>query len=124
MPYMLIFLGGGAGAVTRFIVSSFCMRLGGTAFPWGTLAVNLIGAFCIGMILELLAFKSTPLAWVSPLLVTGFLGGFTTFSAFSLEITQFWLRGQYMVWAGYALLSVAGTMLMVLAAMRLVRLFI
>lgn len=123
MLYTLIFLGGGAGAVARFAVSTLATRLYGTAYPWGTLAVNLIGAFCIGLFIECMAMKNTSMPWLPYLLVTGFLGGFTTFSAFSLETAQMWIKGNYVPLIAYSLVSVIGTLAMVLLAMRLVRSF-
>lgn len=83
--YLLVFVGGGIGSMARLFVTSFAGKQMRTAFPWGTVAVNLLGALVIGLLIELMALR-----WSAPeaqgyLLVTGFLGGFTTFSAFSLE---------------------------------------
>jgi CrcB protein len=76
-------IGGAAGSLSRWLVVVAGLRLFGPAFPWGTLAVNFLGSFAIGVLAELVARGAPPL--LRPLLITGFLGGFTTFSAFALE---------------------------------------
>lgn len=119
--YLMVFLGGGAGAMSRLAVSSFVSKQAGGDFPWGTLVVNLIGAFAIGVIVEILALKFSASQNIRYLLVTGFLGGFTTFSAFSLESTLMLTKGDYISLIGYVTASVIGTILMVLAATHLVR---
>jgi CrcB protein len=76
-------IGGAAGSLSRWLVVLAGIKLFGPAFPWGTLAVNVLGSFAIGVLAEILSRGAEPL--LRPLLVTGFLGGFTTFSAFALE---------------------------------------
>ncbi len=83
----LVALGGAAGSVLRYLVSILAIELLGPAFPWGTLAVNAIGSFVIGAMAGADVEGQTRL-----LFVTGLLGGFTTFSAFSLEATMLWSR--------------------------------
>jgi CrcB protein len=75
--------GGAAGSVARWLVGVAAARFLGTGFPWGTLAVNVVGGFAIGVLAEVLSRGAPPI--LRPLLITGFLGGFTTFSAFALE---------------------------------------
>ena len=78
--------GGAIGAVGRFMVGRAMLRLMGPGFPWGTLCVNLTGSFIIGVSVTLLASRySLSHSWQG-FLVVGVLGGFTTFSAFSLEV--------------------------------------
>ncbi len=77
---LLVALGGAAGSVLRYLVSVAALAVLGPAFPWGTLAVNILGSAAIGV-----AAASGIEGHQRLLLVTGFLGGFTTFSAFSLE---------------------------------------
>ena len=91
-----------------------CARYCGTAFPWGTLTVNIVGSFIMGVLAGWLAFKAGE-GWSQPLrlfLTTGILGGFTTFSAFSLDAMLIWERGQGGLAAAYVgasvLLSIAG----------------
>jgi CrcB protein len=87
MNYLAVFIGSGLGGISRFAVSAFIgHRIIGN-FPWNILSVNLIGAFLIGVISELLALKYSESLNMNYLLIVGFLGGFTTFSAFSLEGT-------------------------------------
>lgn len=85
-------LGGAAGAVSRHLAGIGAVRLMGHGFPWGTLAVNILGSFLMGVVVVVLAHLSANR--VAPLLMTGFLGGFTTFSAFSLDALTLWERGQ------------------------------
>jgi len=83
--YLLVFMGGGLGAVSRYLLSGWVQQVSGQNFPWGTMAVNIFGSFLIGVLMSLSARS----LWISPqtrlLMVTGFLGGFTTFSTFSYE---------------------------------------
>ena len=112
--YLLVFLGAGIGGALRHGVNVGCARMCGTAFPWGTLTVNVVGSFIMGALAGWLAFKAGE-GWSQPLrlfLTTGILGGFTTFSAFSLDAVLIWERGQAGLAATYVaasvLLSIAG----------------
>jgi len=87
------------------------------------LAVNLLGAFLIGVVAELFSLKYNNETW-RYFLVTGILGGFTTFSAFSLESALLWMRGDYAAFLFYVFASVVGTILLVLFAMASVRIFV
>jgi len=88
MNALFIMIGGGAGAVFRYGTTLFCVRIFGPVFPVGTLLVNLIGCFLIGIAMGL-ADRGT---WMTPgvrlFFVTGFLGGFTTFSSYAWETLQ------------------------------------
>ncbi len=84
---MLVAVGGAVGSVLRYLTSVAALEWLGAAFPWGTLAVNAIGSLVIGAMAGADVEGSARL-----LLVTGVLGGFTTFSAFSLEATMLWER--------------------------------
>ena len=91
---LCIAFGGAAGAVLRYAVSGVALRWGGTNFPWGTLAVNLIGSFLIGVLVALFdAVAVSPN--VRAMLLIGLLGAFTTFSTFSLESVNLLRDGQY-----------------------------
>lgn len=107
-------LGGAIGASARYLTSVGAMRLMGPGFPWGTLAVNVVGSFLMGVLIVVLAHKDggTRLA---PFLMTGILGGFTTFSAFSLDALTIYERGQ----VGLAGVYVAASVLLSLAAIVL-----
>ncbi|MEM1084618.1 MAG: fluoride efflux transporter CrcB [Verrucomicrobiota bacterium] len=97
MPALLIFLGGGLGAVTRWGLSVGVEKIAeNTAlhrFPWGILACNLLGCFAIGALFGLFPPHRPGPSWVFPFLVTGFLGGFTTFSAFGKDTHQLFTEG-------------------------------
>lgn len=119
--YLLVFFGGGIGSMARLFVTSFVGKQTSTTFPWGTLTVNLLGALMIGLLIELMALR-----WSAPetqryLLITGFLGGFTTFSAFSLETASMCVRGDWMMAAAYVLASVIGTVGLVILSIHLLR---
>ncbi len=97
---ILVALGGAAGSVARFLTATAFARV--TGGPWGTLTVNVVGSFAIGVLYILLAQRTQ----IAPLLVAGFLGGFTTFSAFSLDALKLWEAGQGAQAALYVMASV------------------
>lgn len=101
-------LGGALGAVARYGVSILARRWPG--FPVATIAVNIAGSFLMGVIVVVLAHKSGQR--FAPFLMTGLLGGFTTFSAFSLDAITLWERGH----AGQAAFYVLGSVVLSLAA--------
>lgn len=106
----LVFLGGGLGSVGRWLVGLGAMRLVGIGFPWGTLAVNVIGGLVMGMLARVLVFLPSGGHDSRVFLMTGVLGGFTTFSAFSLDTANLWMRGEASAAALYVGLSVAGSL--------------
>ena len=121
--YILVFLGAGLGGALRHGVNVGCTRLCGPAFPWGTLAVNIVGSFVMGVLAGWLALKAVH-GWSQPLrlfLSTGILGGFTTFSAFSLDAVLLWERGQAGLAAAYVAVSVILSIAGLLAGLALVR---
>jgi len=103
-------LGGAIGATGRFLAVGAAARLFGGGFPWGTLAVNVVGSFVMGWLVVMLGHLSA--TRLSPFLLSGILGGFTTFSAFSLDTVNLIERGATGLAATYVLgsvcLSVAG----------------
>lgn len=110
IPLLQVAIGGAIGASARHVAGQVAARAFGTGFPWGTVLVNVTGSFAMGALVVLLAQTGTRLA---PLLMTGVLGGFTTFSAFSLDAVTLWERGQ----AGLAAAYVAGSVILSLAGL-------
>jgi fluoride exporter len=121
---LLVALGGAVGSVARYLTGQATLRLFGPGFPWGTLAVNIAGSLAIGIFAELIArrFESSP--ELRLFIITGFLGGFTTFSAFSLEVSAMAERGDYVWAAAYILISIVISVAAVFAGLALVRSFV
>ena len=97
-------LGGAIGASLRYLTNVGAMRLFGPGFPVATLIVNVLGSFLMGVIVVVLGKKGGN--YLAPLLMTGILGGFTTFSAFSLDTLTLWERGEHGLAFGYVTASV------------------
>jgi len=127
ISYLLVFLGAGIGGALRHGVNLGCARFCGVAFPWGTLAVNVAGSFVMGALAAWLAFRAGEgwsEGWSQPLrlfLATGILGGFTTFSAFSLDAVLIWERGEAGLAAAYVAVSVVLSIAGLVAGLALVR---
>jgi CrcB protein len=111
--------GGAIGASARYLTNVGLGRLLGTGFPWATLTVNVLGSFLMGLLVVLLAHKDA--TRLAPFLMTGILGGFTTFSAFSLDTIALWERGQALLAAAYVAGSVVLSLAAILAALHLFR---
>lgn len=105
MSYLLVFLGGGIGSALRHGVNVLCARAFGGSFPWGTLTVNVTGSIVMGVLAGYFAFKGDAAQGWRLFLMTGVLGGYTTFSAFSLDAIALYERGE----VGMALLYVAAS---------------
>lgn len=101
---LLVAVGGGVGAAARHVVGLASLRVLGPGFPYGTMIVNVLGSLLMGLLIEWLARRGAPLR---PLLATGVLGGFTTFSTFSLDAVALWERGEGGAAALYVAASVA-----------------
>ena len=121
MTPLLVFLGAGTGGVLRHLMSLAVARHLGMGFPYGTLAVNISGAFALGLLAGFLASHNAANTTLRPLLATGLLGGFTTFSAFSLETVTLLERHQPALAVAYVLASVAGGLLALALGLRLGR---
>ncbi len=103
---LAIFTGGGIGAVSRYGFQQLALRFLGTGFPWGTLGVNAVGGLAIGLISGWYISQGNPTTPLRLFLITGVLGGFTTFSAFSLDAAQMIERGDLLHAAVYCTASV------------------
>ncbi len=119
-PILLVMLGGACGAGARFLVGKWALAACGPAFPWGTLAVNLAGGLGMGLLAGILARSGGGEPW-RLLLGVGVLGGFTTFSSFSLELHAMLVRGDLTLALAYALLSTLGALAALAAGVVLVR---
>jgi CrcB protein len=103
---MLVAIGGASGSVARYLTGIAMTRWLGTAFPWGTITVNIVGSFAIGLLAELVARKLSAPMEMRLLLVVGFLGGFTTFSSFSLDTLSLFEKGEGLAALAYVGASV------------------
>lgn len=117
----LVALGGAIGASLRHLVGLASMRMFGVAFPWGTMFVNIAGSLAMGILIAVLARRSGMSAEVRLFLATGLLGGFTTFSAFSLDVAVLWERGEAASAAGYVAASVVFSIAALFAGLWIVR---
>lgn len=106
MDYLLIFAGGGIGAALRHAVNGMALRWFGPDYPWGTFLINVSGSFLMGVVVGVAALKSGMPAQVRLFLATGILGGYTTFSTFSLEAGLLHSRGESAMAVAYVLGSV------------------
>jgi fluoride exporter len=122
MPHLLLVaIGGALGSVLRYGVGRWAILALGPGFPFGTFAVNIIGGLLMGVLAGWLARFGEEAEALRLLLGVGVLGGFTTFSAFSLEVYNMITRAEVALAAAYAVSSVAGSVLAVLAGVWLMR---
>ncbi|URK87959.1 fluoride efflux transporter CrcB [Rhizobium sp. RCAM05350] len=118
---LLVAAGGALGSVLRYLVGLWTLRSFGPSFPWGTLAVNITGSFLIGVFAEVIACKFGASAEMRMFLITGILGGYTTFSAFSLDAITLLERGEPVTALIYVASSVLLSALAVFAGLALMR---
>jgi CrcB protein len=90
---LLAAVGGAIGSVLRYLVGVFSTRWFGPSFPWGTLTVNVVGAFVIGLMVEMIARRFNASPELRVFIVTGIIGGFTTWSSFTLDTMVLFERG-------------------------------
>lgn len=118
-PILQVALGGALGAAARYLTGIAVARLLGGGFPWGTLIVNVAGSFAMGVLA--VAVLQAGEGRLGPFLITGLLGGFTTFSAFSLDAVSLFERGQAGLAAGYVAASVVLSLAALFAGLALFR---
>ncbi len=124
MNVLLVFLGGGAGAGLRYLSVLWISRLFGAGFPAGTMVVNVAGSFAMGLLVGYLARRAEGVGeGMRLLLATGFLGGFTTFSAYSLDFAALWERQAVIAALSYAVASVILSLFAVFGGLWLARSF-
>jgi CrcB protein len=103
--YLAVAAGGAIGSLARYIFVGQAARLLGVGFPWGTLGVNVMGSLLMGLAAGLYAARTSMPPEIQAFISVGVLGGFTTFSAFSLDVVQLYERGQWVLAAGYGAAS-------------------
>jgi CrcB protein len=118
---LLVGAGGALGSVLRYLIGLWMLQRAGPAFPWGTLFVNVTGSFLIGFLAEFIMHKMGASPEMRVFLVTGVLGGYTTFSAFSLDAIALLEHGQTMSGLAYIVASVGLSILAVFAGLVLMR---
>ena len=114
-------LGGALGSLARYLVGIYAGRWLGTAFPWGTLFINVSGSFLIGVFAESFALRWDAGQATRVFLVVGICGGYTTFSTFSLEIVTLLNRGEFVAASAYMVASVVLSVAALYAALHMMR---
>jgi CrcB protein len=123
MNYLLVFIGGGLGSSLRHLINVVSTRVLGTAFPYHTFIINITGSTIMGLIAGYLAFRGGATQPWRLFLMTGVLGGYTTFSAFSLDAALLYERGEIALALFYVLGSVVLSIAGLFAGLALVRHF-
>jgi CrcB protein len=127
MLYVIVFLGAGIGGMLRHGVNGLGLRLAGPDFPYATMTINIVGSLAMGLIAGYFAFRGGDgiFGQMSQhwrlFLTTGVLGGFTTFSAFSLDFAMLWERGAMGGAAFYLLTSVVGSLVAIFVALAVAK---
>lgn len=119
--FLAVALGGALGAGGRHLVNMAALKYLGSSFPWGTLTVNIVGCFLMGVLVEALALKFQASQEARLFLATGVLGGFTTFSAFSLDVALMVERKESLTAALYVMGSVGLSIGALFLALHLTR---
>jgi CrcB protein len=120
-PYLLVFLGGGIGTVLRHGVNVRFSRWFGASFPFHTLFENVSGSLVMGLLAGYFAFPGDASQDLRLFLTTGIIGGYTTFSAFSLDAMLLWERGEWGLAGVYVIASVAASLLGLVLGLAIVR---
>ena len=123
MTYLLVFIGGGLGSMLRYALTVAAGKAFGTHFPWGTFLINITGSTVMGLIAGYLAFKGEASQPWRLFIMTGVLGGYTTFSAFSLDAGLLYERGEIALALAYVLGSVLIAIAGLFAGLAIVRSF-
>ena len=110
MGYLVVFVGAGVGGAIRHGLNIAIGHAMGTHFPWHTFAINIVGSLVMGLVAGWFTFRADPTGHLRLFLTTGILGGFTTFSAFSLDAALLWERSEHLLAALYVGGSVAGAL--------------
>lgn len=119
--YLLVFIGGGLGTMLRHTVNVVFARWFGTDFPYYTLFENVTGSFLMGLVVGYFAYRGEASQHFRLFLATGILGGYTTFSAFSLDTAMFGERNAWALAALYVSISVVGSIAGLFIGLALMR---
>ena len=115
LGYVVVFIGAGVGGAIRHAMNIWVARLMGTHFPWHTFVINITGSLVMGLVAGWFAEKGGATSHVRLFLATGVLGGYTTFSAYSLDAVLLWERHEHLLSAlyvsGSVVCAIAGLML-------------
>ncbi len=111
MGYIVVFVGAGIGGAARHGMNIWVARLMGTHFPWHTLVINILGSLAMGLVAGFFMERTDSTGHLRLFLATGVLGGFTTFSAFSLDAILLWERHEYLMASLYVGGSAAGALI-------------
>ena len=118
---LMVALGGAIGSSARYLVGVLATRVFGIGFPWGTMIVNIVGSFAMGVLVASLAIRYSVSNEVRAFIAIGVLGGFTTFSSFALDVVYLYEKKQYFASAGYMSFSVICSILALFSGLALVR---
>jgi CrcB protein len=118
---LAVAIGGAAGSVARYLTQLWAGKLLGMDFPWGTLAVNVLGSLIMGVLVELFALRWSVDPVMRAFLTIGILGGYTTFSSFSLDVLLLIQRGEVLVAGTYILTSVIVSLAAIFGGLYFVR---
>jgi len=118
---LAVAIGGAIGAVARYKTVGWVGHLAGGGFPWGTLTVNVVGCFLMGVLIEAGALKQVLTAELRGFIAVGILGAFTTFSSFALDVATLWERGDAAPAAAYIAASTALSILALFAGLWSIR---
>lgn len=121
MGFLLVFIGSGMGGMMRHGVGLLSLRLLGPSFPYGTLGINILGSGLMGLVVALFAAFNLGNQDARLFLTTGIIGGFTTFSTFSLDAVALWQRGERFAAVGYVVASVGLSIMTLVFTMHLAR---
>lgn len=119
--YAAVMVGGALGSLARYVMIGNAIRFLGIDFPWGTLGVNVLGSLLMGAAAGFFASRVQPLTGMQALISVGFLGGFTTFSAFSLDVVNLLQREQIALCAAYIAASAGLSVAALLLGLTLMR---
>jgi CrcB protein len=121
LGFLVVFLGSGMGGMARHGIGIVALRVTGATFPWSTIVINVIGSALMGLLIGLFAAKSIDNAELRLFATTGILGGFTTWSTFSLDAVTLWERGEIGAAIGYVIASLVLSLVVLTIALVLTR---